>query len=405
MLLTLAAIQFTTVLDFMVIMPLAPQFTRAFELSAQQFGWLISAYTFAAAAAGFAAALVIERFERKRLLLAVYVGFVAAAAVTASAQSFSILLMARALAGIFGGVLYGVIFTVIGDTIPEARRGRATGVVMTSFAIATVAGVPLALLLSNAFNWRAAFVVVALSGAINALIARRTLPNVAHATSAEVEERKQRAMWSEFVRTLTFPNHLRAFMFTLLMMISGFMVIPYISLYMVLNIGLPEAQLPLVYLAGGIATFFTARWFGRWADHSGKREVYRWIALMSVAPLLIVTHAPALPLVGTLAIATMFFVFVSGRMVPGMAVVTSAARPGGRAAFMTLNGSVMQIGSGLAATLSGTMIQRLPSGALQNYNWVGWIAAAATLVAIWWVGSIETLDAAPTVPIIEEPIG
>ena len=405
MLLTLAAIQFTTVLDFMVIMPLAPQFARVFDLSAQQFGWLISAYTFAAAIAGIGAALVIERFERKRLLLAVYVGFVAAAAVTASAQSFSMLLLARALAGVFGGVLYGVIFTIIGDTIPEARRGRATGVVMTSFAVSTVAGVPLALLLSNAFNWRAAFVVVAASGAINALIARRTLPNVTHASALTPETRKEQTMWSEFVRTLTFPNHLRAYMFTLLMMISGFMVIPYIRLYMTSNIGLQEAQLPLVYLAGGIATFFTARWFGRWADRDGKRKVYRWIALVSLAPLLIITHAPALPLVGTLAIAVMFFVFVSGRMVPGMAVVTSAARPGGRAAFMTLNGSVMQIGSGFAATLSGAMIQRLPSGALQNYHWVGWIAAAATLVAIWWVGTIETLDAVPTVPVIEEPIG
>ena len=126
---------------------------------------------------------------------------------------------------------------------------------------------------------------------------------------------------------------------------------------------------------------------------------------MSVAPLLIITHVPALPLAGTLAIAVLFFVLVSGRMVPGMAVVTSAARPGARAAFMTLNGSVMQIGSGVAATLSGTMIQRLPSGELQNYNWVGWIAVAATLVAIWWVGSIETLDAAPANPIVEEPIG
>jgi len=126
---------------------------------------------------------------------------------------------------------------------------------------------------------------------------------------------------------------------------------------------------------------------------------------MSLAPLLIVTHAPALPLVGTLATAVLFFVLVSGRMVPGMAVVTSASRPGGRAAFMTLNGSVMQIGSGLAATLSGALVQRLPSGALLHYDWVGWIAAAATLVAIWWVGSIETLDAAPAVTIIEEPIG
>ena len=405
MLLTLAAIQFTTVLDFMVIMPLAPQFTRVFELSAQQFGWLISAYTFAAAIAGLVAAVVIERFERKRLLLMIYVGFVAAAVVTASAQNFAMLLLARALAGVFGGVLYGVIFTVIGDTIPEARRGRATGVVMTSFAVSTVAGVPLALLLSNAFNWRAAFVVVAVSGAVNALIARRTLPSAAHMVPPPAERQRERAMWSEFVRTLTFPNHLRAFVFTLLMMLSGFMVIPYISLYMTSNIGLPEAQLPLVYLVGGVATFFTARWFGHWADRAGKHPVYRKIALISLAPLLIITHAPALPLLLTLTVAVMFFVFVSGRMVPGMAVVTSAARPGGRAAFMTLNGSVMQIGSGCAATISGALIQRTPTGALLNYNWVGWIAAAATLVAIWWVDSIETLDATPTVPIVEEPIG
>ena len=291
MLLTMAAIQFTTVLDFMVIMPLAPQFTRVFGLSAQQFGWLISAYTFAAAIAGIVASVFIDRFERKRLLLVIYVGFVAAAIVTAAAQNLPMLLLARALAGVFGGVLYGVIFTVIGDTIPEARRGRATGVVMTSFAVSTVAGVPIALLLSNAFNWRAAFVLVAASGAINAWIARKTLPNVAHApATAAGEVRHDGSTWTEFRRTLTFPNHLRAFVFTFLMMISGFMVIPYISLYITSNIGLPEAQLPLVYLAGGVATFFTARWFGRWADRAGKREVYRWIALASIVPLL-VDHA------------------------------------------------------------------------------------------------------------------
>lgn len=406
MLLTMAAIQFTTVLDFMVIMPLAPQFARVFDLSAQQFGWLISAYTFAAAIAGIVASVVIDRFERKRLLLVIYVGFVAAAIVTASAQNLPMLLVARGLAGIFGGVLYGVIFTVIGDTIPEARRGRATGVVMTSFAVSTVAGVPIALLLSNAFNWRAAFVLVAVAGALNAWIARKTLPNVAHAPATSAGEvRHDGSTWTEFRRTLTFPNHLRAFVFTFLMMISGFMVIPYISLYITSNIGLPETQLPLVYLAGGIATFFTARWFGRWADRAGKREVYRWVALASIVPLLVITHAPALPLFATLIVAVMFFVFVSGRMVPGMAVVTSAARPGGRGAFMTLNGAVMQIGSGCAATVSGALIQRLPSGALVHYNWVGWIATIATLIAIWWVSRIETLDAAPTVPVIEEPIG
>ena len=227
---------------------------------------------------------------------------------------------------------------------------------------------------------------------------------MAHVIDIATEKQHERALWSEFLRTLTFPNHLRAFVFTLLMMISGFMVIPYISLYMTSNMGLPETQLPLVYLAGGVATFFTARWFGRWADRSGKRKVYRWIAA-DVDSTAVNRHARAgVAVVWNTGHCCLVLCPGSGRMVPGMAVVTSAARPGGRAAFMTLNGSVMQIGSGLAATLSGALVQRLPSGALLHYNWVGWIAAAATLVAIWWVGSIETLDAAPAVPIIEDPI-
>jgi predicted MFS family arabinose efflux permease len=389
MLATLAVIQFTATLDFMVMMPLAPQFTRLFGLGPQAFGALISAYTFAAAVAGVITSLFIDRFDRKRLLLAIYAGFVLSALVTASAQSYPMLLAARALAGVFGGVLGGVVFTIIGDAVPDARRGRATGIVMTSFSIATVAGVPVALLLSNAFGWRAAFVLVAALGVACALAARRTLPQVAHARSAS------HGTWSDFVATLTFPNHLRAFAFTLLMMLSGFTVIPYVSLYLTSNAGLAERDLPWVYLVGGVATFFSARWIGRWADRAGKRNVYRRIAWISLAPLMAVTHAPVLPLAAVLAVATAFFVFVSGRMVPGMAVVTSAARPGARGAFMTLNSAVMQVGSGIAATISGAIVERGASGALAHYNIVGYLAAAATLAAIAWVGAVQSLDAPP----------
>jgi predicted MFS family arabinose efflux permease len=389
MLATLAVIQFTSTLDFMVMMPLAPQFTRIFGLSAQEFGFLISAYTFAAAGAGVVTSVFIERFDRKRLLLAIYGGFVASAIVTASAQSYPMLLVARALAGIFGGVLGGIVFTIIGDAVPEARRGRATGIVMTSFSIATVAGVPAALLLGNLFGWRAAFVLVALSGAGCALAARRTLPSVAHAGRL-----RQHKAWKDFLQTLTFPNHLRAYLFTLLLMVSGFTVIPYVSLYLTSNAGLAERELPLVYLVGGVVTFFTARWIGRWSDRSGKRQAYRRVAWISMLPLLAVTQAPVLPLAAILVLSTLFFVFVPGRMVPAMAVVTSAARPGARGSFMTLNSAVMQVGSGISATLAGAIVERGANGALVHYNWVGYLAVAATLIAIFWVGRVRSLDTA-----------
>ena len=397
MLATLAVIQFTATLDFMVMMPLAPQFTRLFGISAQEFGFLISAYTFAAAGAGVVTSIFIERFDRKRLLLTIYSGFVVSAIVTASAQSYPMLLAARALAGIFGGVLGGVVFTIIGDAVPAARRGRATGIVMTSFSIATVAGVPAALLLGNLFGWRAAFLLVALLGVACAVVARRTLPQLAHAGRD-----RRHAAWPDFLRTLTFPNHLRAFLFTFLMMLSGFTVIPYVSLYVTSNIGLPERDLPLVYLAGGVATFFTARWIGRWADRAGKRQVYRRIAWISIAPLIAITHAPGLPLLAVLALTTLFFVFVPGRMVPAMAVVTSAARPGARGSFMTLNSAVMQVGSGVAATITGAIVERNASGALTHYNWVGYAAVAATVAAIFWVGTIRALDTLPGKPVIGE---
>jgi predicted MFS family arabinose efflux permease len=276
--------------------------------------------------------------------------------------------------------------------VAEARRGRATGIVMTSFAVATVAGVPFALWLSNLTSWRAAFIAVAVTGAMVALVARRTLPEATVPHHAD----PSRPVWREFLHTLTYPNHLRAYGFTLLMMMSGFTVIPYVSLYLTANVGLAESRLPLVYLAGGAATFFSARWIGIWADRIGKREAYRRVALVSIVPLLIITHAPVLPLAAILAVSVLFFVFVSGRMVPGMAVVTSAARPGARGAFMTVNGAMMQVGSGLAATISGAIIERTASGALLHYDWVGYLAVASTLTAIWWVGRIR----APASPAI-----
>ena len=288
MLATLAAIQFTTTLDFMVMMPLAPQFTRLFGLSAREFGYLISAYTFAAAAAGIVTSVFVDRFDRKRLLLAVYLGFVGSAVVTAAAQSY-LDAARRARAGrnlrrrACGGSFSRSSATRC-PSPPRPRHRHRDDVVLCGDG-------------GGRSGRAAADQSVQLACCIRARCRARHRRRRGRAPSAadvrtSVSVRDSRGVWKEFVRTLTFPNHLRAFVFTLLMMISGFTVIPYVSLYITSNAGLPERDLPWIYLVGGVATFFTARWIGRWADRAGKREVYRRIALISLLPLL-ADHARA----------------------------------------------------------------------------------------------------------------
>ena len=154
LLLTLATVQFTHIVDFMVIMPLGPQFMRLFDMGPREFGLLISSYTFAAAVSGFVAAFWIDRFDRKGALLPLYAGFIVATALCGLAPTYGLLVATRVGAGLFGGVMSGLVFTIIADLVPYGRRARATALVATSFSLAAVAGVPLALWLAARWGWR-----------------------------------------------------------------------------------------------------------------------------------------------------------------------------------------------------------------------------------------------------------
>jgi len=183
-------------------------------------------------------------------------------------------------------------------------------------------------------------------------------------------------------------NHLRALLFSALMIFAGFTVIPYITIQAVGNVGIAQAQIPLVYLVGGAATFLSARAIGRWADRRGKVPVYRRLALAALLPLLLVTHAGPLPLWGWLICSTSFFVLVSGRMIPGMAIITSAAQARLRGTFMSLNGTVQATAMGLATTLGGTLVTVDAGGGLHGYPLVGYVAMLANLLAVLWVSRI-----------------
>ena len=371
LLLTLASIQFTSVLDFMIMMPLGPQLTELFGISASEFGFLVSAYTFSAGLSGLLAATYIDRFGRKRMMLTLYPLFGAAALACSFAPTFAWLLVARVASGFFGGVLMALSQTIVAEVIPFERRGRAMSVVMTSFSVATVAGVPLALFLASHFNWHAPFLAIALMVSVCALGAAKTLPSLKGHLAAHPSGDSAPNMLANLRLVLVDPNHLRAYAMSASMVFAGFAVIPYIALYLQGNAGFKPEQIPYVYLTGGICTLISARLIGHWSDRAGKAYAFRRLALLMPVPLLAMTLSAGLPMVGVLLVSSVLFVVMSGRMIPGMALIGAAADPRRRGSFMTLNSAVQSLAMGLAALVGGQILGRDGNGHLTHY----WIAA------------------------------
>jgi predicted MFS family arabinose efflux permease len=371
LLLTLASIQFTSVLDFMIMMPLGPQLTELFGISASEFGFLVSAYTFSAGLSGLLAATYIDRFGRKRMMLTLYPLFGAAALACSFAPTFAWLMVARVASGFFGGVLMALSQTIVAEVIPFERRGRAMGVVMTSFSVATVAGVPVALFLASHFNWHAPFLAIALMVSVCALGAAKTLPSLKGHLAAHPIGDSAPNMLANLRLVLVDPNHLRAYAMSASMVFAGFAVIPYIALYLQGNAGFKPEQIPYVYLTGGICTLISARLIGHWSDRAGKAYAFRRLALLMPLPLLAMTLSADLPMVGVLLVSSVLFVVMSGRMIPGMALIGAAADPRRRGSFMTLNSAVQSLAMGLAALVGGQILGRDGNGHLTHY----WIAA------------------------------
>jgi predicted MFS family arabinose efflux permease len=390
LLLTLAGIQFAHILDFMIMMPLGPILMQELVIDAHQFGLLVSAYTFTAALAGIPIAIIADRFERKRLLLTMFALFALATLACGLAPNYATLLLARSTAGVFGGMLGSMVHTMVGDLVPFERRGRASGTVMMAFSLSTVAGVPLSLFLANAYGWRFPFfLIAALAGAL-LLLGLKQLPVLrGHLPTAVISDRERAHPLAAIGETLRDANHRRALAFMLLLMLGGFTVIPFITIYATANVGIRQEDIPYMYLAGGCATFFTARWIGHLADRHGKVRVYRWVALGALAPLFVQTHLPPVSLWIMVACATVFFIFVPGRMVPAMAIMTSAVEPRLRGTFLSLNSTAQNLGCGIATYIGGLMMSQDAAGKVIGYGNVGFVAMAATAVTLWLVGRIR----------------
>jgi len=388
LLLTLAAVQFTHIVDFMIMMPLGPQFMRLFAIGPQQFGFMVSAYTFAAAASGFVAAFWIDRFDRKRALLWLYVGFIVATALCGLAPDYAWLLAARVVAGAFGGVLGGLVFAIVADLVPYRRRATATGIVAAAFSLAAVAGVPLSLWIAAQFSWRAPFLALAGLSVVVGIAARRLIPSLA----AHVTPGSRRHPLAHLQAIFGVPNHRNAFAFMIVLTCSVFSVVPFVAAYNVANVGVSEADIAVIYFAGGATSLVTAQVIGRLADRYGKKRLFVILALISIAPILAVTHLPPMPLHWVVPLSVSFFVFVPGRFGPATALVTGSVEPRLRGSFMSFNASIQQLASGVASLVAGLIIGRAADGALTHYGIVGWLSVACTLACLWLVHRVRVVD-------------
>lgn len=372
LLLILAGIQFTHILDFMIMMPLGPELTEAFRISDAQFGLLVSAYTFAAGASGLLASTYIDRFERKKLLLTLYFLFAMSTLACGLAPTYETLMFARISAGLFGGILSAMIQTIVADVIPFERRGKAMGIVMTAFSVSTVLGVPLGLYIAAHSDWHTPFFGIA--GFSLLLIAASFW--VIPALQNHLHARHGMGALQGLLEVLREPNHLMAFAFSFCMIFAGFAIIPYITIYMQINAGLSAEDIPVIYLVGGAATLISAQVIGKFSDSLGKLRVLQIIACIAILPMALITQSEQFSMWGILIITTAFFVFVSGRMIPGMAIVSAAALPKNRGTFMTLNSSMQSAAMGLAALLGGYLISRNADGLIVNY----WLCSAVAIL-------------------------
>jgi predicted MFS family arabinose efflux permease len=399
-LLVLAAVQFTNIVDFMVVMPLAPDLMESLHIGPARFSLIVSSYTFAASVAGFLAAFCIDRFDRKRAFLTLYGGFLVGNTLCAVAPNYSSLVAARIFTGAFGGIIGGMALAIIGDIFPEHRRGSATGVLMTAFAVASVAGVPFGLYLGEHFGWNAPFVFLAILGTVVLAIGARVLPSIrshlAHAAPAD-------SAIADVTATLTHPNHVRAFILIATIMVGGFAVISFIGAYLVRNVGVPETRLPLVYVGGGVLTLFAAPAIGKLSDRFGKLLIYRIVAPIAAAMMLALTNLPPVHLAVAVAVVSVLMVANAGRMVAAMAMVTACVEPRRRGSFMSVNSSVQHLSAGLGAFLAGQIINETPQGALLYYDRVGILGVTATLISLYLAGRLRRATPADAPKPLGEP--
>jgi len=377
----LAAINFTQVLDFVNMVPLSIYLIPGLHISAFQFSTLVASYSISAFFSGIIAALLIDRHDRKISLLIAFTGFLIGSFACGIAPNYVTLLIARIISGTFGGLLGAQLYSIVADIFSYERRGRAMGIVMSAFAIASVIGIPLSLLLTNVFNsnWHLPFLANGFVGLLLLPLMIKYLPPMkGHITTYSS---------STLFGSLTNPMKIRiqrsALIFSCLFMFGHFLVIPFIPSYLEFNKGFTKLQIPLILLCGGLTSFAAAIYLGRFSDKKGKLPIFLWSVFISLFLVLILTDMPSMNLPTVLLFFGLLFMVVTSRIVMAQSMISNVVSPNQRGSFMSVNGSMQQLGQGMASLVAGVIVKtNKATHQLANYNWVGYLSIAVLIIAV-----------------------
>ncbi|MGB4771660.1 MAG: MFS transporter [Chitinophagaceae bacterium] len=374
----LAALNFTHILDFMIMMPLGNYLMPYFKINPRQFSLLVGAYTLSAAVSGFAAAFFVDKFDRKKFLLFAYGGFLIGTLFCGIAPNYPLLLMARIFAGLFGGMIGAQVLSIISDIFPYEERGKAMGSVMSAFAVASTLGVPFALYIANAFSWHAPFIFVVILGLAIYPFLYRYIP----AMDKHLKQQQVHGPFYALQQVTGDSKQMLALLFSFLMMMGHFLIIPFINPFMEFNRGYSKMQTPMIYLAGGAASFIAANILGRWADKYGKLRVFVSCLLLSLGLVMLITHLPQVPFPIVLSFFGIWFVFSTGRAVTAQAMLSNVVPAAQRGSFMSFNSSVQQLGTSTASFVAGLVVTAGADGKLVHYGWLGWLSVAVLLICL-----------------------
>ena len=388
-LLVLCAVQFTHILDFMIMMPLGAQLMPAFQITPAQFSHLVACYGIAAAVSGFAGGFILDRFDRKRALLVLYAGFGLATLACGLAPNHHLLLGARLAAGAFGGLASSMVTAMVGDFIPPARRGRAMSWVTAAFPVASVLGVPAGLMLAGRFGWHAAFFLLAGCAVLNLVLASLALPHLRTAVHGHEP-------WRQMKEILSHGVHRRAFAVGTMLGMAGGILIPFLAPSFIANVGLNEKnELPIAYAVGGVATAISTPIIGWLSDHMDRLRLLVYMSVSSVAVTLVIMQLGPSSVVFASLMMALFMVSMSGRYAPAMTMITNAVSARYRGGFMSIISALQLAANAFASIIAGFFVTADSSGHLRGLPMVSYVSAGFFVLTVLF--ALELRAAAPHV--------
>ncbi|MEO7176877.1 MAG: MFS transporter [Saprospiraceae bacterium] len=383
----LAFLQFTVILDFMVLSPLGAILLTELNVDPSQFGLVVSAYAFSAGISGILAAGFADKFDRKKLLLFFYTGFLIGTVFCALAPTYKLLLLARIVTGVFGGVISSVSFAIITDLFKLEVRGRVMGFVQMAFAVSQVLGLPIGLVLANRWGWHAPFWMIAGFGVVVGVVIFTYLKPV----DSHLREGAKQNPFAHLAKTLKNSDYLKTFLATTLLATGGFMLMPFGSAFSTNNMGLTMADLPLLYGVTGAFSMVFGPMIGVLSDKVGKYRLFFAGSLLSILMVAIYTHLGITPLWLAILINVILFIGITSRMITSSALITAIPAPQDRGAFMSINASVQQISGGIAAAIAGLIVVQTPDGIMHHYDWLGYVVMVSMFVAILLMGMLNRM--------------